>query len=98
MYKEMYPHDDLVNLSEELVFEQIHQVIQSGELPFDLSEVSVQDVAAIALNRMPPKYITSILEKQNPSASLREEMDDLRRYARRQIMKAIERVNAHPHD
>lgn len=97
MYKEMYPHDDLTNLSEELVFEQIHQLLQEGELP-PMSEVSVQDIAAIALNKMPPKYITSILEKQNPSQSLREEMDDLRRYARRQVIKAAERVKEHPHD
>lgn len=98
MYKEMYPHDDLVNLSEELVFEQIHQVILEGKESFNQSEVSVQDIAAIALNKMPPKYVTNILEKQSPSASLRDEVEDLRRYARRQVIKAIKRVNEHPHD
>ena len=98
MYKEMYPHDDLVNLSEELVFEQIHQVILEGKEAFNQSEVSVQDIAAIALNKMPPKYVTNILEKQSPSASLRDEVEDLRRYARRQVIKAIKRVNEHPHD
>ena len=98
MYKEMYYHDDLENLSEEIVFEQLHQVIESKEIEFSQTEVAIQDVAAIALNNMPAKYVCNFLEKQNPSPGLAEEVQDLRKYARRQVIKAIKRVNKHPHD
>ncbi len=98
MYKEMYEFDDLVNLSEEIVFEQIHQVIQEGKPAFKATPLSIQDVAAIALNQMPAKYVTSILERVNPSEELREEVAELKKYARRQVIKAIRKVSAHPHE
>ncbi len=98
MYKEMYVHDDLENLCEELVFEQIHKIKTEGKVAFSDNPVTIQDIAAIALNAMPPKYVTSILEKQFPRPELRAEVNDLRRYARRQVLKAIKKVNEHPHD
>ncbi len=94
----MYYHDDLENLSEEIVFEQIHEIIQEGDPKFTLSDVNIQDVAAIALNNMPAKYICNFLEKQNPGPNLLEEVQDLRKYARRQVLKAIQKVNSNPHD
>lgn len=98
MYKEMYYHDDLENLAEEIVFEQIHLLIQDPEVDVPTSEVSLQDVAAIALNNMPAKYICNFLEKQAPSDQLKEEVKDLRKYAKRQVLKAIQKVNKIPHD
>lgn len=98
MYKEMYFHDDLENLSEEIVFEQLHKVIESKEIEFSQSEVAIQDVVAIALNNMPAKYVCNFLEKQNPSPGLSDEVKDLKKYARRQVIKAIKRVNQYPHD
>ena len=94
----MYYHDDLENLAEEIVFEQIHLLIEEGETEVPTSEVSIQDVAAIALNNMPPKYICNFLEKQEPSEQLKEEVKDLRKYAKRQVLKAILKVNQAPHD
>ncbi len=98
MYKEMYYNDDLENLAEEIVFEQIHQIIQEGEVDFKQTDVTIQDIAAIALNNMPAKYICNFLEKQNPGPTLLEEVKDLRKYARRQVLKAIKRVADYPHD
>ncbi len=98
MYKNMYYHDDLENLAEEIVFEQIHLLTQEGETDMPTSELSIQDIAAIALNNMPPKYICNFLEKQEPSEQLKEEVKDLRKYARRQVLKAIKKVQEAPHD
>ncbi len=98
MYKELYHADDLVNLSEEIVFEQIHLLIQSNEVEVPQSQVSLQDVAAIALNNMPAKYICNLLEKQHPSLNLQAEVKDLAKYAKRQVLKAIEKVSTTPHD
>ena len=98
MYKDMYFHDDLENLAEEIVFEQIHLLAEEGDTEIPSSELSIQDIAAIALNNMPPKYICNFLEKQEPSEQLKEEVKDLRKYARRQVLKAIKRVKQAPHD
>ncbi|NVJ60226.1 MAG: late competence development ComFB family protein [Gammaproteobacteria bacterium] len=98
MFKEMYYHDDLENLAEEIVFEQIHEIIQEGEPEFKQNDVTIQDIAAIALNNMPAKYVSNFLEKQNPGPNLLEEVKDLKKYARRQVLKAIKKVNSNPHD
>ncbi len=98
MYKEMYYHDDLENLAEELVFEQIHLLSKGDEVEIPSSEVSIQDIAAIALNNMPAKYCCNFLEKQSPRDSLTEEVRDLQKYAKRQVLKAIQKVRDVPHD
>lgn len=98
MYKNMYYHDDLENLAEEIVFEQIHLLIQEENSEMPTSELAIQDIAAIALNNMPAKYICNFLEKQDPSEQLLDEVKDLRKYARRQVLKAIRKVQQNPHD
>jgi len=98
MYKDKYYHDDLENLAEEIVFEQIHMLSEEDGSEVPMSELSIQDIAAIALNNMPPKYICNFLEKQEPSEQLKEEVKDLRKYARRQVIKAIKKVKQTPHD
>lgn len=98
MYKEMYYHDDLENLAEEIVFEQIHLLIEGDEVDVPTSDVSVQDIAAIALNNMPAKYVCNFLEKQEPGDQLKEEVKDLKKYAKRQVLKALKKVLEVPHD
>ena len=98
MYKEMYYHDDLENLAEEVVFEQIHLLIEAGEVEVPTSDLSIQDIAAIALNRMPAKYVCNFLEKREPGEQLKDEVKDLHKYAKRQVLKAIKMVKNTPHD
>ena len=98
MFKEQFVTDDLENLSEEIVFEQLSILIDEGKHEFPQTAVSVQDIAAIALNNMPPKYICSFIEKQYPRQNLLDEVNDLKRYARRQLIKAIKKVNENPHE
>ncbi|MCO7227262.1 late competence development ComFB family protein [Pleionea sp. CnH1-48] len=98
MFKDIDFRDGLENLSEQIVFEEINDVIESGEPEFNVTDIAIQDIAAIALNNMPPKYVCNILEKQNPGPTLMEEVKDLKKYARRQVLKAIKRVKDNPHD
>jgi competence protein ComFB len=98
MYKEMFYHDDLENLAEEVVFEQIHGLIEGNEVDVPTSEVSIQDIAAIALNNMPAKYCCNFLEKREPGEQLQDEVKDLQKYAKRQVLKAIKKVLEVPHD
>jgi competence protein ComFB len=90
--------DDLFNVSEAIVLEEIQRLLDEGHPDMPDSEIGLQDIAAIALNNMPPKYICSPLEKAAPSVQLQQEMEDLRQFARRQLLKAIRKVKAHPHD
>lgn len=94
----MFYHDDLENLAEEVVFEQIHLLIEGDEIEVPTSEVSIQDIAAIALNNMPAKYCCNFLEKREPGDQLQDEVKDLQKYAKRQVLKAIKKVKEVPHD
>ncbi len=95
---ENFNTDDLTNLSEELVFEQIQKLMDEGNTDVPISDISIQDVAAIALNNIPPKYICSLIDKIDPRKELVADLKDLRKYARRQVLKAISIVNRNPHD
>lgn len=94
----MYYSDDLENMAEEVVFEQIHLLIEGSEVDVPTSDVSIQDIAAIALNNMPAKYCCNFLEKREPGEHLKDEVKDLQKYAKRQVLKAIKKVQTIPHD
>ena len=98
MFKEQFITDDMENLSEEIVFEELSKLLEDGQYKFAETAVTVQDIAAIALNNMPPKYICSFIEKQYPRQNLLDEVNDLKKYARRQLIKAIKKVNDNPHE
>ncbi len=98
MAKENFVTDDLMNLSEELVFEQIQLLMDEGNTDVPDSDIGILDVAAIALNNIPPKYICSLIDKVSPRDELIKDLKDLRKYARRQVLKAISIVNRNPHD
>lgn len=98
MFKDQFITDDMENLSEEIVFEELSILIEEGQHKFPDTAVTVQDIAAIALNNMPPKYICSFIEKRYPRQNLLDEVNDLKKYARRQLIKAIRKVNDNPHE
>lgn len=98
MYKEKFPHDELENLSEEIVFEELYRLISEDEWDIPEDDISLQDIAAIALNNMPPKYVSSVVEKNYPRQELIDEVRDLKRYARRQVLRALALVKANPHN
>ncbi len=98
MAKENFVTDDLENLSEEVVFQQIEVLRQEGHKDLPDTDIGIQDVAAIALNNMPPKYICSFIDKVSPRKELIDELQDLKKYARRQLLKAIRKVSKNPHD
>jgi len=98
MAMENFVTDDLHNLSEDVVFEEIQRLIDEQQAGLPGSDIGLLDIAAIALNNMPPKYICSLVDKVQPRQELLDELKDLRRYARRQVLKAVRKVNRNPHD
>lgn len=95
MYKERYYRDDLENLSEEILFEQLTLRLEQGNDAFCRCDVCIQDIAAIALNHMPPAYVSSFIEKHYKTDETRYQQ--LRQQAQLQLDTAIELVRQHPH-
>lgn len=97
MFKQMYEHEDLENLTEELVFAELHQLIENPDEDFPRDPISIQDIAAITLNHVPAKYVTSFIEKLNPREQQQKELDTIRKQVRDELRKAIAIVRQRPH-
>lgn len=97
MYKQMYEHEDLENLTEEVVFEELHRIIEAGEeLPAD--PISLQDIVALTLNKVPAKYVTSFVEKLNPRDQQLKELEAIRIQVKAELRLAIDTVKQRPHN
>jgi len=95
-FKELFETDDLENITEELVFEQIHTIIENDEAEVPNDPQCILDIAAIALNRLPPKYAVCFLDKINPRNDRLEELIDLGNQARAEVLRAIDIVIKNP--
>ena len=93
MYKDKFCTENLKNMSEELVFEQIHNLIEEGELDFCQCDICIQDVAAIALNITTPRYTCSELDRFMPSPELQEDMRELSKAAQAAVIQAVQKVD-----
>lgn len=96
-FKEHFHTEELENITEEIVFEQLHLMVQSGEEKIPNSEGCLQDIAAIALNRLPPKYAVCFIDKVNPRTERLEQLIELEKNARKELLRAIEIVRNNPH-
>ena len=95
-FKELFETQDLENITEELVFEQIHSIIENDEADVPNNPDCILDIAAIALNRLPPKYAVSFLDKVNPRNDRLEELIELGNKARKEVLRAIDIVVKNP--
>lgn len=96
-HKSLYFHDDLENLSEELVFEEIHRRLQARDIDCCICPICIQDIAAVVLNRIPAVYVTSIIEKTSPSNTLQEKVESVREAIKQELPAAIELVKTCTH-
>ncbi|MEM9101075.1 MAG: late competence development ComFB family protein [Pseudomonadota bacterium] len=97
MFKDKFQHDDLENLMEELVFEQLDAILHSVLKKMSDSPIAIQDVAAIALNNLPPRYCSSILDKNQPRPQLLKELENYKPLVHDKVLEAIDIVEANPH-
>ena len=65
-HKDHFETDELENVTEEIVFEVLYHLIHEEDVNTPEDPTCLQDVAAIALNSLPPKYAVSYLDKVNP--------------------------------
>lgn len=93
-YKKRFAHEDLENFSEEIVYEQLASIMDKGEKEFCQCDVCVQDIAAIALNKVPTLYCCSLLEKTSPNDNFLVKIEEVRQQARAALLEAIDVVSA----
>ncbi len=58
---DQYNFEDLVNESERLVLDELEQQISAVELDEPIAEDLILDIAALALNRVQPRYRVNLL-------------------------------------
>ena len=96
-FKEHFHTEELENITEDIVFEQLHLLIESGEEPVPTAESCLQDIAAITLNRLKPKYAVCFIDKVNPRTERLDELMELEKQARKELLRAIKIVRDNPH-
>jgi len=99
-FRDSYNIGNLINVSEKLVFDAIDAVMP-GHPEMCKCQDCVLDVAAIALNSLPPRYRASkfvALPRNVPGLRyyVPEEEKDMVEQARAAVEAAIERVKEHP--
>lgn len=90
--------EELTNLTEQIVFDEILELLEDGIAPeISANRISVQDVAAIALNKLPSKYVCDPLNKSYGADSLQRELQEIRSEAKTAVLKAVQKVLSNPH-
>ncbi|AKP73261.1 aminoglycoside phosphotransferase [Piscirickettsia salmonis] len=89
-----YTDEDLENLAIQLVYQEIDEIIKHQLEDFCHCKVCIQDIAAIALNHIPPIYQTSCIEK---AKTLAKQGGQLKKLARIEVLKAIRKVKINSH-
>ncbi|ODN42416.1 late competence development ComFB family protein [Piscirickettsia litoralis] len=89
-----YTDEDLENLAIQLVYQEIDYIIRHHLDEFCHCKVCIQDIAAIALNHIPPIYQTSCIEK---AKTLESQGSQLKKLARIEVLKAIRKVKMNSH-
>ncbi len=97
MYKDNFYTEDLENIIEDIIFEELYFIIEEKKLKFCQCNICIQDIAAIALNKIPPKYKSNLFDKRNPNKYEKQELAKAHDDARKYLLDAIEKVNNKPH-
>jgi len=95
-YKTLFYREDLENLTEEIVFQEIYALTESGE-QFCQCDSCIQDIAAIVLNRVASLYCCSPLEKVIPGEELQQRIKEIKELVRQELPKAIDTVTRYSH-
>lgn len=95
--KQLYPHHDLENLAEELVYQELDRIIQAQTPEFCRCDVCLQDIVALTLNRIPSLYCSSLADKLNPGPGLRAKLEETRNLIRDVLPESIDQVSAKAH-
>ena len=91
--RERYDLESIRNKTKELVYERIEKLLEEGE-DFCKCETCVLDLAAFTLNRVTPRYTTSMLGDLHPDRVLEKKIQveiDLA------LRAGLKQLREHPH-
>ncbi|MES9997373.1 late competence development ComFB family protein [Desulfovibrio aminophilus] len=88
-------YEDLENVAEDMVLARIASLAEDESLEFCRCPVCLQDMAAIVLNRVPPLYCCSLLEKNSPGEDFSRRVDEVRERIEEELPRALELVRSH---
>ncbi len=93
--EDTYNIDSLKNKNEEAVLNMLEEMILEDPKMFCICPICVLDVAALALNMLPPRYHVSPFAGQR----FQNEADRAKYYenVRKAIFEAVKRVKKYPH-
>lgn len=87
---QVYTGQGLICLTEKLVIESINQTIEEGTI-YCKCDICLSDIAALALNHLPPRYVTNLLDYAPSLDKL--SLDKIKRV----VEKAVTTVTQNPH-
>lgn len=97
MYKEKFDTGDLENRVEELVFMELHKLIEDESNEFCRCDICLLDIAALVLNSVPSKYENNFVDKMEPSEDKTTKLEALRQKVVEKMPAAIQLVTDKPH-
>ncbi|MBI9110694.1 late competence development ComFB family protein [Maridesulfovibrio ferrireducens] len=96
-FNEFFKSGDIVNLSEQAVYDEIKAFIDLQEVEFCQCDKCLFDIACVVLNAIPSLYSSSVVDRNYPSADFSVEYEHLRKLAKEEIPGAIARVKTRLH-
>lgn len=85
---------DINNYYERLVIDHLWKLIETGE--HNMSQTFLEDVACLALNRLPVCYVRSNVDKSSDLSD--SDYQRMREEVATAVAAAIRKVRQHPHD
>ena len=95
--KDFFQSDEIVNLAEEIVYDELQALIGREEIEFCQCDKCLFDIACVVLNKIPSLYSSSIADRTYPSVEFKTEYDNLKLLAAEEIPRAIEQIKDRLH-
>ncbi len=96
-FKEFFSSGDIVNLTEQVVYDELKAFIERQEVEFCQCDKCLFDIVCVVLNAVPSLYSSSDVDRKYPSADFSMEYENLRRLVKEELPKSIELVKSRLH-
>ncbi|WP_321401817.1 late competence development ComFB family protein [Maridesulfovibrio sp.] len=94
---EFFKTGEIVNLAEEVVFEELKALIERAEIEFCQCDKCLFDIVCVVLNKIPSMYSSSIADRTYPSPEFKADYETLKQLAAEELPLAIERIKERLH-
>ncbi|WP_320174284.1 late competence development ComFB family protein [Maridesulfovibrio sp.] len=95
--KDFFTSDEIVNLAEEIVYNELQAFIERAEVEFCQCDKCLFDIVCVVLNKLPSLYCSSLVDRTYPSAEFKAGYDNLKLLAAEEIPRAIEQIKGRLH-